>query len=167
MHSREIIKALHLHGFEVAQRGSHKQFRHSTRPGRTTVPHPVKDVPAPTVRSIERQSGVKVRDDQGRAAMTKLSYPAILHKADSGGYGVVFPDLDGGVSFGDSAPEAIRDAEDALLLHLEGMVEDGHEAPRPDFKRNFSESDGGLEPGALVAVVTVEAPDAGVAAARA
>ncbi len=59
--SREIIRKLVADGWvEVAQKGSHKQFRHPTRPGRTTVPHPKKELPIGTIRAIERQSGVKL-----------------------------------------------------------------------------------------------------------
>lgn len=59
--SREIIRRLVADGWvEVAQKGSHKQFRHPTRPGRTTVPHPKKELPIGTIRAIERQSGVKL-----------------------------------------------------------------------------------------------------------
>lgn len=62
MKSREIIKALQNAGWvEVAQAGSHKQFKHPDRPGRVTVPHPKKDLPAGTIRSIEKQSGLKLR----------------------------------------------------------------------------------------------------------
>lgn len=60
MRSREIIKALKSVGFEqVGQKGSHIQFKHPQRPGRVTVPHP-QDVPIGTLKSIERQSGVKL-----------------------------------------------------------------------------------------------------------
>jgi predicted RNA binding protein YcfA (HicA-like mRNA interferase family) len=62
MHSREIIKALQDDGWrQVAQKGSHVQFKHPTKPGRVTVPHPERDVPIGTLRSIEKQSGLKLR----------------------------------------------------------------------------------------------------------
>lgn len=62
MNSREVIRRLEAEGwFEVAQRGSHKQFRHPDKPGRVTVPHPGRDIPIGTLRSIERQSGVSFR----------------------------------------------------------------------------------------------------------
>lgn len=62
MKSRDIIKAIQSAGWvEVAQAGSHKQFKHPDRPGRVTVPHPKKDLPAGTIRSIEKQSGLKLR----------------------------------------------------------------------------------------------------------
>jgi predicted RNA binding protein YcfA (HicA-like mRNA interferase family) len=36
-------------------------IRSSARPGRVTVPHPKHDLPAGTIRSIEKQSGVILR----------------------------------------------------------------------------------------------------------
>jgi predicted RNA binding protein YcfA (HicA-like mRNA interferase family) len=61
MGSREIIKALQAAGFvRVGQKGSHVQFRHPDRAGRVTVPHPKIDIPIGTVKSIERQSGLKL-----------------------------------------------------------------------------------------------------------
>jgi len=59
--SREILAKLKAHGWSVvAQKGSHVQLKHSAQPGRVTVPHPEKDLPIGTVKSIERQSGVKL-----------------------------------------------------------------------------------------------------------
>jgi len=60
MDSRQIIKILKQNGwYEIAKAGSHTQFRHRERKGRVTVPHPKKDVPIGTLKSIERQSGIK------------------------------------------------------------------------------------------------------------
>lgn len=60
MNSREIIRRLQADGwYEVHQVGSHKQFKHPAKPGRVTVAHPKKDVPKGTLRSIERQTGLK------------------------------------------------------------------------------------------------------------
>jgi predicted RNA binding protein YcfA (HicA-like mRNA interferase family) len=60
MDSRTIIKILKQNGwYEVAKSGSHFQFRHAERKGRVTVPHPKKDIPIGTLKSIERQSGIK------------------------------------------------------------------------------------------------------------
>ena len=62
MNSRLIIAALKADGWrEVAKRGSHVQFKHPAKPGRVTVPHPKRDIPPGTLRSIERQSGLKFR----------------------------------------------------------------------------------------------------------
>lgn len=62
MNSRDVIRRLLDAGwFEVAQVGSHKQFKHATRAGRVTVPHPKRDLPLGTLKSIEKQAGIKLR----------------------------------------------------------------------------------------------------------
>lgn len=62
MNSREIIRRIAEDGwFEVDQSGSHKQFKHALKPGRVTVPHPKKEVPIGTLKSIEKQAGIKLR----------------------------------------------------------------------------------------------------------
>jgi predicted RNA binding protein YcfA (HicA-like mRNA interferase family) len=62
MRSREIIAKLTAAGWQkVAQKGSHAQFKHPTKPGRVTVPHPKRDIPVGTLRSIEMQCGFKLR----------------------------------------------------------------------------------------------------------
>jgi predicted RNA binding protein YcfA (HicA-like mRNA interferase family) len=61
MTSKEIIRRIQAAGWKrIASRGSHWQFKHAVRPGRTTVPHPKQDLPVGTLKSIERQSGVKL-----------------------------------------------------------------------------------------------------------
>lgn len=58
--SKEIIKCLLSNGwYEVRVSGSHHQFKHSQKKGTVTVKHPDKDIPKATVKSIERQSGLK------------------------------------------------------------------------------------------------------------
>jgi predicted RNA binding protein YcfA (HicA-like mRNA interferase family) len=62
MKSREIISALQRDGWvQVGQKGSHVQFKHLAKKGRVTVPHPERDVPIGTLKSIEKQSGLKLR----------------------------------------------------------------------------------------------------------
>ncbi|MFT8464643.1 MULTISPECIES: type II toxin-antitoxin system HicA family toxin [Acetobacter] len=62
MDSRDIIKKIKADGwYLVATKGSHQQFKHPTRPGRVTVPHPKRDTPIGTIRSVEKQSGVKLK----------------------------------------------------------------------------------------------------------
>jgi predicted RNA binding protein YcfA (HicA-like mRNA interferase family) len=62
MNSRLIIKALQDDGWIlVAQKGSHQQFKHPTKRGRVTVPHPRIDTPIGTLRSIEKQAQLKLR----------------------------------------------------------------------------------------------------------
>lgn len=62
MHSREVIAALQRDGWvQAAQKGSHVQFRHPSKSGRVTVPHPRRDLPLGTLRSIEKQARLKLR----------------------------------------------------------------------------------------------------------
>ncbi len=62
MNSRDLIRALQADGWvQVAQKGSHVQFKHPCKPGRVTVPHPKRDLPPGTLRSIERQAGLRLR----------------------------------------------------------------------------------------------------------
>jgi predicted RNA binding protein YcfA (HicA-like mRNA interferase family) len=59
MKSREVIKRIEADGwYEVRQTGSHKHFRHPTKPGTATVPHPKSDLPIGTLKSISKQTGV-------------------------------------------------------------------------------------------------------------
>jgi predicted RNA binding protein YcfA (HicA-like mRNA interferase family) len=60
--SAEVIRRLNDDGWTVARvKGSHHHFKHASKAGIVTVPHPKKDIPIGTLRSIERQSGVSMR----------------------------------------------------------------------------------------------------------
>jgi len=62
MNSRQVLKKLRAAGFVIVeQKGSHLQLKKHGRPGRVTVPHPKPELPIGTIRSIERQSGMKLR----------------------------------------------------------------------------------------------------------
>ena len=60
INSRDIIKQLKAAGFELVRtRGDHHQFKKPGHPYLVTVPHPRKDMPTGTLRSIEKQSGLR------------------------------------------------------------------------------------------------------------
>ncbi len=61
--------------------------------------------------------------------MQQRYFTAIIEAGGKSGYGVYFPDLPGCVSAGDTIEEAARNAEEALSLHLRGIVEDGEDIP--------------------------------------
>jgi predicted RNA binding protein YcfA (HicA-like mRNA interferase family) len=62
MKSVDVIAALKAdRWYQVSTRGSHVQFKHGQKSGRVTVPHPKRDLPIGTVKSIEKQSGLKLR----------------------------------------------------------------------------------------------------------
>jgi len=63
MKSAEIIKRLEREGWALVNtRGSHRQYKHSEKKGRVTVPHPQADLPIGTVRSIFKQAGWEWRE---------------------------------------------------------------------------------------------------------
>jgi predicted RNA binding protein YcfA (HicA-like mRNA interferase family) len=57
----DVIRMLQADGWTlVAKRGSHRQFKHSSKPGRVTVPGKLSDDLAPgTLNSVLKQSGLK------------------------------------------------------------------------------------------------------------
>jgi predicted RNA binding protein YcfA (HicA-like mRNA interferase family) len=60
MKSRELIRVLERGGWRLAAvKGSHHQFKHPVKPGRVTVPHPRRDLPAGTLNSVLKQAGLK------------------------------------------------------------------------------------------------------------
>jgi len=61
--------------------------------------------------------------------MVTRYFPAIVEGGAGPGYGVFFPDLPGCTSAGDTIEHAARNAEQALQLHLNGILEDGELIP--------------------------------------
>jgi predicted RNA binding protein YcfA (HicA-like mRNA interferase family) len=56
--SRKLIRLLEADGwFLIEVTGDHHQFKHLTKKGRVTVPHPNKDIARGTLHSIYRQAG--------------------------------------------------------------------------------------------------------------
>ena len=60
MKYRELIRAIERDGWvQIAQRGSHRQYKHATKKGRGTVAgKPNADVPPGMLKSILRQAGL-------------------------------------------------------------------------------------------------------------
>jgi predicted RNA binding protein YcfA (HicA-like mRNA interferase family) len=67
MDSRQIITRLKQDGWVLIHiRGSHHQFKHPDKPGRVTIPHPKRDLPVGTLRSIYKQAGWSWTDKQDK-----------------------------------------------------------------------------------------------------
>jgi predicted RNase H-like HicB family nuclease len=65
---------------------------------------------------------------------TRLYQALVIQDPGDGpqdGYGVVFPDLSGCVSAGDTVQEACQHAFEALALHINGMIDEKTELPPP------------------------------------
>lgn len=58
-------------------------------------------------------------------------YVALLRKQADSDFGVEFPDFPGCITAGVTLEDARRMATEALLLHVEGLIEDGNPIPEP------------------------------------
>jgi predicted RNA binding protein YcfA (HicA-like mRNA interferase family) len=57
--SGEVIRVLLDHGWQLQRvKGSHHQYRHPTKGGTVTVPHPRKELPRGTLASIGRAAAI-------------------------------------------------------------------------------------------------------------
>ena len=96
--------------------------------------------------------------------MAMHAFPAILEGDAASGFSVYFPDLPGCVSAGDSANEAALGAQEALALHLEGLIGEGLALPAPsDLAQISPEPDA---PEAARLLVTAYVPDAAPSGGR-
>ncbi len=85
------------------------------------------------------------------------NYIAVVHKEADSDYGVSFPDFPGCVTAGKSIDEAKDMAYEALLLHLEGLREEGEPLPAPT---NLEDIIADPENADAVAFLVVSVPDA-------
>ena len=61
-----------------------------------------------------------------------MRYPIAIESGNKRhAYGVVVPDLPGCFSAGDTLEEALVNAQEGILLHLEGLLDDGKPVPKP------------------------------------
>ncbi|MCL2018292.1 MAG: type II toxin-antitoxin system HicB family antitoxin [Oscillospiraceae bacterium] len=69
--------------------------------------------------------------------MAKYSYPAVFEKEQEGGYSIYFPDIEGCYSQGETLPECVENAEDALCLMLYELERRGVPLPEPQNIRDI------------------------------
>ena len=62
-----------------------------------------------------------------------ITYVALVHRAKKKGavYGVIFPDFPGCVSAGKTLEEALENAREGLLFHIDGLLDAGEVLPEP------------------------------------
>ena len=59
-----------------------------------------------------------------------MRYSIVVRGADEGGFWVEVPALPGCYSQGESIEETLRNVEEAIELYLQGLKDDGTDAPR-------------------------------------
>ena len=84
------------------------------------------------------------------------NYIAVVQKEPASDYGVSFPDFPGCITAGKTIDEAKDLAYEALLLHLEGLREEGEQLPAPS---NLEDIVADPENAEAVAFLVVSVPD--------
>ncbi len=101
-----------------------------------------------------------MRGDRAGSGNRTMEYIAYLHKDKKSDYGVSFPDFPGCITAGRTLDEASRMAEEALALHIRGMIEDGDAVPEPSKLDSIAKDV--AKQGAIAFMVKVEPADATV-----
>lgn len=82
-----------------------------------------------------------------------MNLPIIIHKDENTGYGVTVPDLAGCFSYGDTLDEAIANAHEAALFHIDGMIADnGFQPITPSNLAQIQQDN----PTAILAVISLD-----------
>ena len=83
-----------------------------------------------------------------------MNYPVVIHKDTDSDYGVTVPDLPGCFSVGRTMDDALTNAAEAIITHVEGLLLDREPVPEPtkieSHQANADYSDG------IWAMVTVD-----------
>ena len=58
-----------------------------------------------------------------------MEFIVVLHTDDGERYGVTVPDLPGCFSGGDTLELALQNVEEAIDMHIETLIDDGHPIP--------------------------------------
>lgn len=84
-----------------------------------------------------------------------MFYPLVLQKV-SDGYVVLVPDIAGCYSAGDTLEEAYENAKEAIAFHLEELVKDGEEIPKPTSIENHRNNPDFSDEGLFFGIVDVD-----------
>ena len=85
------------------------------------------------------------------------NYIAVIHKDPESDFGVSFPDFPGCVTAGSSIDEAKDMAQDAISLHIKGMLEDGESIPAPSKLEDIMEDPNYADAAAIIIVTVSDA----------
>jgi predicted RNase H-like HicB family nuclease len=84
-------------------------------------------------------------------------YIGLIHKEAASDYGVSFPDFPGVVTAGKDLDDARAMAEEALALHVEGLVEDGEAIPEASSLEQVMADPGNRDGVAILVAVKTDA----------
>jgi predicted RNase H-like HicB family nuclease len=83
-----------------------------------------------------------------------MYYPILIPKETDSCFGVTVPDLPGCFSAGDSLDNALKQAQEAIELHIEGLLEDNQTVPIPKSIDHHAKSS--IPPGGTWALASVD-----------
>jgi predicted RNase H-like HicB family nuclease len=86
------------------------------------------------------------------------NYIAVVHKDPKSEFGISFPDFPGCITAGINIDDAKDMAQEALLLHIQGMMEDGEQLPAPSKLEEIMDDSDFAD---AAAYLVVEVPDTG------
>jgi predicted RNase H-like HicB family nuclease len=92
--------------------------------------------------------------------MDMQNYIGLIHKDADSDYGVSFPDFPGCITAGVTLDEARAFAQEALALHIEGMIEDGEAIPEPSSLEAVMTDSDNREAVAVLVPVSIQAAKA-------
>ena len=85
------------------------------------------------------------------------NFIGVVHKDPKSEFGVSFPDFPGCITAGSSIDEAKDMADDALSLHIKGMLEDGEIIPVPSKLEDIMDNPDFSDAAAILVVSVSEA----------
>lgn len=86
-----------------------------------------------------------------------MLYPIAIEPGDeTHAFGVIVPDIPGCFSAGDTLEEAYENAKQAIVFHLEGLIEDGEEIPQPTSIDNHRHNPDFTDYGMFFGIVEVD-----------
>jgi predicted RNA binding protein YcfA (HicA-like mRNA interferase family)/predicted RNase H-like HicB family nuclease len=123
MKVREIIEMIQRDGwYQVATKGSHRQYKHPTKPGRVTVAgKPSQDLAPGTLNSTSNR-----RNSSKGGSMHR--FLVVIERVEDN-YSAYLPDLPGCVAAGDTREEVEQNIHEAIQMHVQGMADDGESIP--------------------------------------
>ena len=83
-----------------------------------------------------------------------MRYPVVIHKDPDSDYGVTIPDLPGCFSAGETFEDALENAQEAILAHIEGLLLDNDPVPSPTLIEKLRNNIPGKDP--IWAIVSVD-----------
>lgn len=66
-------------------------------------------------------------------------YAVVVERASKRNWSAYVPDVDGCISTGKTAEETLRNIQEALEFHFEGMAEDAYAIPEPETMVDYVE----------------------------